>query len=171
MQNVISDAVVIKGTQIYDSGKGAFVDLGILDVLQIFGRAGSFPSLYDPSSGGYDEVDADRFLHCQVDRNTSRKELDTFARLPINSITTFQPSRSNIPLNPSELTYAIPSSWPSITETDPADSQPDSSRDSSIPSTPKSALALLRIWTREFGGSGTRICSCACARIPSSMGW
>lgn len=36
------DAVVIKGTQIYDSGKGAFVDLGILDVLQIFGRAGAF---------------------------------------------------------------------------------------------------------------------------------
>jgi replicative superfamily II helicase len=33
-------AVVIKGTEIYDSKYGAFVDLGILDVLQIFGRAG-----------------------------------------------------------------------------------------------------------------------------------
>lgn len=33
-------AVVIKGTEIYDSKHGAFVDLGILDVLQIFGRAG-----------------------------------------------------------------------------------------------------------------------------------
>ena len=30
----------LQGTQIYDSKKGAFVDLGILDVLQIFGRAG-----------------------------------------------------------------------------------------------------------------------------------
>ena len=43
--NLPAYAVVIKGTQIYDSGKGMFVDLGILDVLQIFGRAGalSFP--------------------------------------------------------------------------------------------------------------------------------
>ena len=29
-----------QGTQIYDAKKGAFVDIGILDVLQIFGRAG-----------------------------------------------------------------------------------------------------------------------------------
>ena len=32
--------VVIKGTQIYDSAKGSFVDLSVLDVLQVFGRAG-----------------------------------------------------------------------------------------------------------------------------------
>lgn len=30
----------LKGTEIYDSERGSFVDLGILDVLQIFGRAG-----------------------------------------------------------------------------------------------------------------------------------
>jgi activating signal cointegrator complex subunit 3 len=30
----------LQGTQIYDSKKGSFVDIGILDVLQIFGRAG-----------------------------------------------------------------------------------------------------------------------------------
>ena len=30
----------IQGTQIYDAKKGSFVDLGILDVMQIFGRAG-----------------------------------------------------------------------------------------------------------------------------------
>lgn len=30
----------IQGTQIYDAKKGSFIDLGILDVLQIFGRAG-----------------------------------------------------------------------------------------------------------------------------------
>ena len=30
----------LQGTQIYNAKKGAFVDLGILDVLQIFGRAG-----------------------------------------------------------------------------------------------------------------------------------
>lgn len=32
--------VIIKGTQVYDSGQGKFVDLSVLDVLQIFGRAG-----------------------------------------------------------------------------------------------------------------------------------
>lgn len=33
-------AVIIKGTQVYDSAKGAFTDLSVLDVLQVFGRAG-----------------------------------------------------------------------------------------------------------------------------------
>lgn len=32
--------VYIQGTQIYDAKRGAMVDLGILDVMQIFGRAG-----------------------------------------------------------------------------------------------------------------------------------
>lgn len=38
--NLPAHAVIIKGTQIYDAKKGSFIDLGILDVLQIFGRAG-----------------------------------------------------------------------------------------------------------------------------------
>ncbi|XP_061176706.1 activating signal cointegrator 1 complex subunit 3-like [Saccostrea echinata] len=38
--NLPAHAVIIKGTEIYDSKKGAFIDLGILDVMQIFGRAG-----------------------------------------------------------------------------------------------------------------------------------
>ncbi|XP_076373679.1 activating signal cointegrator 1 complex subunit obelus isoform X2 [Tachypleus tridentatus] len=38
--NLPAHAVVIKGTEIYDSKHGSFVDLGILDVMQIFGRAG-----------------------------------------------------------------------------------------------------------------------------------
>ncbi|XP_061571388.1 activating signal cointegrator 1 complex subunit 3 isoform X2 [Cololabis saira] len=38
--NLPAHAVIIKGTQIYDAKRGAFVDLGILDVMQIFGRAG-----------------------------------------------------------------------------------------------------------------------------------
>lgn len=33
-------SVLIKGTDVYDSGRGQFVDLSVLDVLQIFGRAG-----------------------------------------------------------------------------------------------------------------------------------
>ncbi|KAL9618637.1 MAG: hypothetical protein Q9160_006678 [Pyrenula sp. 1 TL-2023] len=38
--NLPAAAVVIKGTQLYSAQEGKFVDLGILDVLQIFGRAG-----------------------------------------------------------------------------------------------------------------------------------
>ena len=38
--NLPADCVIIKGTQIYDSKKGGFVDLGISEVIQIFGRAG-----------------------------------------------------------------------------------------------------------------------------------
>lgn len=38
--NLPAHTVIIKGTQLYDANKGDYVDLGILDVLQIFGRAG-----------------------------------------------------------------------------------------------------------------------------------
>ncbi|KAG0132069.1 putative RNA helicase [Tuber indicum] len=38
--NLPAAAVIIKGTQVYNAQKGQFMDLGILDVLQIFGRAG-----------------------------------------------------------------------------------------------------------------------------------
>ncbi|AMD21955.1 HFR100Wp [Eremothecium sinecaudum] len=38
--NLPADVVIIKGTQVYDSKKGGYTDLGITDVIQIFGRAG-----------------------------------------------------------------------------------------------------------------------------------
>ena len=38
--NLPAHTVVIKGTQLYNPEKGQFVDLGMLDVMQIFGRAG-----------------------------------------------------------------------------------------------------------------------------------
>ncbi len=38
--NLPAHAVIIKGTQVYDAERGEFGNLGILDVLQIFGRAG-----------------------------------------------------------------------------------------------------------------------------------
>lgn len=38
--NLPAHTVIIKGTQLYDAQRGGFVDLGILDVMQIFGRAG-----------------------------------------------------------------------------------------------------------------------------------
>ena len=40
-----------QGTEIYDAKKGSFVDLGILDVLQIFGRAGR--PQFDQFGSGY----------------------------------------------------------------------------------------------------------------------
>lgn len=40
--NLPAYAVIIKGTSIYDAQKGGIIDLSILDVLQIFGRAGRF---------------------------------------------------------------------------------------------------------------------------------
>lgn len=48
--NLPAHAVIIKGTEIYDSKQGSFVDLGILDVLQIFGRAGR-PQFEDSGLG------------------------------------------------------------------------------------------------------------------------
>ncbi len=38
--NLPAHTVIIKGTDIYDSKQSAFVELGMLDVMQIFGRAG-----------------------------------------------------------------------------------------------------------------------------------
>lgn len=38
--NLPAAVVIVKGTQVYDSKQGGFVDLGISDIIQIFGRAG-----------------------------------------------------------------------------------------------------------------------------------
>eukprot|EP01132_Coremiostelium_polycephalum_P004723 gene4723-5897_t len=38
--NLPAHTVIIKGTQVYDAKNGGFIDLGISDVMQIFGRAG-----------------------------------------------------------------------------------------------------------------------------------
>ncbi|GAA6006189.1 hypothetical protein JCM10207_000556 [Rhodosporidiobolus poonsookiae] len=59
--NLPAYAVVIKGTQVYDSGKGAFVDLSILDVLQIFGRAGR--PQYEDQGVGYICTTNDKIDH------------------------------------------------------------------------------------------------------------
>lgn len=48
--NLPAAAVIIKGTQLYSSEEGKFVDVGILDVLQIFGRAGR-PQFQDTGIG------------------------------------------------------------------------------------------------------------------------
>ena len=38
--NLPAHTVIIKGTQVYNPEKGRWVELGALDVLQMFGRAG-----------------------------------------------------------------------------------------------------------------------------------
>jgi len=53
--------VIIKGTQVYDSSKGSFVDLSVLDVLQVFGRAGR-PGL-ESSGEGYICTSEDKLNH------------------------------------------------------------------------------------------------------------
>ena len=59
--NDASFAVIIKGTQVYDSSKGSFVDLSVLDVLQVFGRAGR-PGL-ETSGEGYICTTEDKLTH------------------------------------------------------------------------------------------------------------
>lgn len=38
--NLPAHTVIIKGTQVYDAGKGRWVELGALDIMQMLGRAG-----------------------------------------------------------------------------------------------------------------------------------
>ena len=59
--NLPAHAVIIKGTEIYDSKHGTFVDLGILDVLQIFGRAGR--PQFDKSGLGIIITNHDKLNH------------------------------------------------------------------------------------------------------------
>ena len=63
--------VVIKGTQVYDAGKGAFVDLSILDVLQIFGRAGR--PQYEDQGVGYICTTSDKLDHYGPSRPSSSR--------------------------------------------------------------------------------------------------
>lgn len=48
--NLPAHTVVIKGTQIYDAKKGSFVELGMLDVMQIFGYDIMLSALIIPGS-------------------------------------------------------------------------------------------------------------------------
>lgn len=67
--NLMLSLVVIKGTQVYDTSKGQFSDLSILDVLQVFGRAGR-PGL-ESSGEGYICTTEDRLTH-YLDKVTSQ---------------------------------------------------------------------------------------------------
>lgn len=69
--------MIIKGTQVYDSMKGKFVDLSVLDVLQVFGRAGR-PG-FETSGEGYICTTEDKLTY-YLDAITSQvsiTQLDT----------------------------------------------------------------------------------------------
>ena len=59
--NLPAHGVIIKGTEIYDAKRGSFVDVGILDVLQIFGRAGR--PQFDTSGHGVIITTHDKLSH------------------------------------------------------------------------------------------------------------
>ncbi|XP_060805871.1 activating signal cointegrator 1 complex subunit 3 [Amyelois transitella] len=59
--NLPAHAVIIRGTEIYDQSHGTFVDLSILDVLQIFGRAGR--PQFDSSGTGIIITTHDKLTH------------------------------------------------------------------------------------------------------------
>jgi activating signal cointegrator complex subunit 3 len=56
--NLPAHTVIIKGTQIYDAKHGGFVDIGMLDIMQIFGRAGR--PQFDTSGEGFIITSEDR---------------------------------------------------------------------------------------------------------------
>ncbi|KAJ7591194.1 Sec63-domain-containing protein [Mycena floridula] len=72
--NLPAHAVIIKGTQVYDSSKGNFVDLSVLDVLQVFGRAGR-PGFED-SGEGYICTTDDKLTH-YLDAVTSQNPIES----------------------------------------------------------------------------------------------
>ncbi|XP_043197892.1 activating signal cointegrator 1 complex subunit 3-like [Amphibalanus amphitrite] len=59
--NLPAHAVIIRGTDIYDAKHGSFVDLGVLDVMQIFGRAGR--PQFDRSGHGTIITTQDKLSH------------------------------------------------------------------------------------------------------------
>ncbi|QDZ24777.1 Sec63 domain-containing protein [Chloropicon primus] len=72
--NLPVHTVIIKGTQVYDANKGGFNNIGILDVLQIFGRAGR--PQYD-SSGEAMIITTDDQLHHYIGAVTNQVPIES----------------------------------------------------------------------------------------------
>ncbi|CEH19355.1 sec63-domain-containing protein [Ceraceosorus bombacis] len=72
--NLPAYAVLIKGTEVYDSSVGRFVDLSILDVLQIFGRAGR--PQYEDLGVGFICTNEDKLVH-YIDAITSQHPIES----------------------------------------------------------------------------------------------
>ncbi|KAG1785200.1 uncharacterized protein HD556DRAFT_1450951 [Suillus plorans] len=72
--------VVIKGTQFYDSAKRSFVDLSVLDVLQVFGRA--FQPCFEASGEGYICTAEDKLMH-YLNAVTSQNPIESHVSLTL----------------------------------------------------------------------------------------
>lgn len=92
--NLPAAAVIIKGTQLYSAQEGKFVDLGILDVLQIFGRAGR--PQYQATGIGFICTTLDRLDHYlsavtqqqPIESKFSRKLVDNLnAEIALGTVT------------------------------------------------------------------------------------
>ncbi|CDO68689.1 hypothetical protein BN946_scf184652.g16 [Trametes cinnabarina] len=84
--NLPAHAVIIKGTQVYDSSKGAFTDLSVLDVLQVFGRAGR-PGL-ETSGIGFICTSEDKLTH-YLDAVTSQVPIESKSVISTTSVILF----------------------------------------------------------------------------------
>ena len=84
--NLPAHTVIIKGTQIYSPEKGAWTELGSLDVMQMFGRAGR--PQYDTQGLGIIITGA---LHCILPAGAHRDHLWPF--FVLSSWPQTQPSR------------------------------------------------------------------------------
>ncbi|KAF2834722.1 Sec63-domain-containing protein [Patellaria atrata CBS 101060] len=93
--NLPAAAVLIKGTQLYSAEAGKFVDVGILDVLQIFGRAGR-PQFQDTGIG-FICTTQDKLQHYldavtqqqPIESNFSKKMVDNLnAEIGLGTVTT-----------------------------------------------------------------------------------
>jgi len=95
--NLPAAAVLIKGTQVYNAQEGRFTDLGILDVLQIFGRAGR-PQFQDSGIGFICTTDdrLDHYLKAvteqqPIESRFSSKLVDNLnAEISLGTVTTVQ---------------------------------------------------------------------------------
>lgn len=85
--NLPAHAVVIKGTQVYDATKGSFVDLSILDVLQVSFVIGEMQKTNLIGRADYHRSSAEL-----VDQATKPAVSATFAPRPISWIITSVPS-------------------------------------------------------------------------------
>lgn len=82
--NLPAYAVIIKGTDVYDAEQGRMVDLGILDVLQIFGRAGR--PQYEDVGVAYICTSGEKLTH-YIDAITSAHPIEsTFLRGLIDAL-------------------------------------------------------------------------------------
>jgi replicative superfamily II helicase len=82
--NLPAYAVIIKGTTLYNAEKGSFVDLSILDVLQIFGRAGR--PQFEDRGVGYILTSHDKLNH-YVSSMTQQHPIESaFAENLVNNL-------------------------------------------------------------------------------------